>query len=71
MIWFAYNETVEALEHEVDELLVGEEGGLPVVLDLLALRPTNRDFTVSPGSSDPPEKFINIFALENGVYTIY
>ena len=27
--------------------------------------------TVCPGSSDPPEKIINIFASENEVYTIY
>ena len=27
--------------------------------------------TVCPGSSDPPEKIINIFASEKGVYTIY
>jgi len=27
--------------------------------------------TVCPGSSDPPEKIINIFASENEVYTIF
>ena len=27
--------------------------------------------TVYPGSSDPPEKIINIFASENEVYTIF
>ena len=27
--------------------------------------------TVCPGSSDPPEKVINIFASENKVHTIY
>ena len=27
--------------------------------------------TVCPGSSDPPEKILNIFASENKVYTIY
>jgi len=26
--------------------------------------------TVCPGSSDPPEKILNIFASENEVYTI-
>ena len=29
------------------------------------------DGTVCPGSSDPPEKRINIFASENEVYSIY
>ena len=28
-------------------------------------------FTVCPGSSDPPEKILNIFALENDVYTFF
>ena len=28
-------------------------------------------FTVCPGSSDPPEKILNISASENEVYTIY
>ena len=28
-------------------------------------------FTVCPGSSDPPEKILNIFTSENEVYTIY
>ena len=27
--------------------------------------------TVCPGSSDPPEKILNIFASENEVYTIF
>jgi len=27
--------------------------------------------TVCPGSSDPPQKILNIFASENEVYTIY
>ena len=27
--------------------------------------------TVCPGSSDPPEKVFDIFALENEVYTIH
>ena len=27
--------------------------------------------TVCPGSSDPPEKILNIFASENKVYTIF
>ena len=27
--------------------------------------------TVCPGSSDPPEKILNIFAPENEVYTIF
>ena len=27
--------------------------------------------TVCPGSSDPPEKILNIFASENEAYTIY
>ena len=27
--------------------------------------------TVCPGSSDPPEKTLNIFASENEVYTIF
>ena len=27
--------------------------------------------TVCPGSSDPPEKLLNIFASENKVYTIF
>ena len=29
------------------------------------------EYTVCPGSSDPPEKIFNIFASENEVYTIY
>ena len=33
--------------------------------------PANQLFTVCPGSSDPPEKIINIFASENEVYTIF
>jgi len=28
-------------------------------------------FTVCPGSSDHPEKILNIFASENEVYTIF
>ena len=28
-------------------------------------------YTVCPGSSDPPEKRLNIFASENEVYTIF
>ena len=28
-------------------------------------------YTVCPGSSDPPEKILNIFASENEVYTIF
>ena len=28
-------------------------------------------YTVCPGSSDPPEKLLNIFASENEVYTIF
>ena len=28
-------------------------------------------YTVCPGSSDPPEKILNIFTSENEVYTIY
>ena len=31
----------------------------------------NRLYTVCPGSSDPPEKTLNIFASENEVYTIF
>ena len=29
------------------------------------------EHTVSPGSNDPSEKILNIFASENEVYTIY
>ena len=29
------------------------------------------DYTVCPGSSDPPEKIFNIFASQKEVYTIY
>ena len=29
------------------------------------------EYTVCPGSSDPPEKILNIFASENEVYTIF
>ena len=28
-------------------------------------------YTVCPGSSDPPEKILNIFASENEVYTVF
>ena len=28
-------------------------------------------YTVCPGSSDPPEKILNIFASENEVYTTF
>ena len=28
-------------------------------------------YTVCPGSSDPPEKILNIFASENEVYAIF
>ena len=28
-------------------------------------------YTVCPGSSDPPEKILNIYASENEVYTIF
>ena len=28
-------------------------------------------YTVCPGSSDPPEKILNIFASENEVYTSF
>ena len=31
----------------------------------------NAKYTVYPGSSDPPEKILNIFASENEVYTIF
>ena len=30
-----------------------------------------RKLTVCPGSRDPPEKILNIFASENEVYTIF
>ena len=30
-----------------------------------------KQYTVCPGSSDPPEKIFNIFASENEGYTIY
>ena len=29
------------------------------------------EYTVCPGSSDPPEKIFNMFASENEVYTSY
>ena len=29
------------------------------------------EYTVCPGSSDPPEKILNIFASENEVYVIF
>ena len=32
---------------------------------------TPPDYTVCPGSSDPPEKLLNIFASENEVYTFF
>ena len=30
-----------------------------------------KKYTVCPGSSDPPEKILNIFASENEVYNIF
>ena len=33
--------------------------------------PSNIVPTVCPGSSDPPENILNIFASENEVYTIF
>ena len=30
----------------------------------------HRASTVCPGSSDPPEKILNVYASENEVYTI-
>ena len=38
---------------------------------ILVSDPFSKVSTVCPGSSDPPEKIINIFASENEVYTIY
>ena len=31
----------------------------------------NKQYTVCPESSDPPEIILNIFASENEVYTIF
>ena len=30
-----------------------------------------KQYTVCPGSSDPPEKILNVHASENEVYTIF
>ena len=42
---------------------------LPLCLGI-GLYQFEKEDTVRPGSSDPPEKIFNIFASENEVYTI-
>ena len=42
-----------------------------VIKDIMCILSCLAVPTVCPGSSDPPEKIINVFASENEVYTIY
>ena len=45
-----------------------DERGLIVKLFLVDIR---KLYKVCPGSSEPPEKILNILASENEVYTIF
>ena len=40
-------------------------------LERFYIIPKIKEYTVCPGSSDPPEKLLNIFASENEDYTIF